>query len=139
MYQHTQFGGLISSAFAAALVLELIIGFVLPPVLLLIPLLLFVWLLFFNLTVRVNGEFVRLRFGVGLIRKQFRLDDIQSVQPVRNAWWQGWGIHLTAGGWLFNVSGKEAVQLEMKDGRRYRIGTDEPEKLAEAIRVRLAA
>ncbi len=37
-------------------------------------------------------------------------------------------------GWLYNVSGTDAVELKMKNGKRYRIGTDVPGELAEAIR-----
>ena len=133
MYQHTQFGGLMAIAFGAALVIELLIAITLPPVLLATPALLLIWLLFYNLTVTVDGEFVRLSFGIGLIRKQFRVAEIHSAQPVCNSWWYGWGIHLTPRGWLFNVSGMKAVELEMNNGRHYRIGTDEPDKLTAAI------
>ena len=35
--------------------------------------------------------------------------------------------------WLWNVSGFRAVELVFKDGKRFRIGTDEPESLIRAI------
>lgn len=91
-----------------------------------------------TLTVEVNSSLVRLRFGVGLIRKNFRLDEIASCQPVRNKWWWGWGIRLYPGGWLYNVSGLDAVELVLKNGKRFRIGTDEPRRLTDAIQARLA-
>jgi hypothetical protein len=56
---------------------------------------------------------------------------------VKNQWWWGWGIRLIPGGWLYNVSGLDAVELKMKNGRVYRIGTDEPRKLAEFIQAKL--
>jgi len=37
--------------------------------------------------------------------------------------------------WIFNVSGFDAVELIMKNGKIYRIGTDEPIKLESAITV----
>jgi len=92
-----------------------------------------VLLLFSSLTVRVDAEHVALRFGPGLIRKRFRTTLILEAVPVRNRWWYGWGIRLTPHGWLFNVSGLDAVELRMADGRSYRIGTDEPQALAGAI------
>lgn len=95
--------------------------------------LLLVLLLFSSLTVRVDRETVELRFGIGLIRKRFATGRIVQAIPVRNAWWYGWGIHLTPHGWLFNVAGLDAVELLMGDGRTYRIGTDEPEALAAAV------
>ena len=95
-------------------------------------------LLFANLTVIVDDESIHLRFGIGLIRKTFQLADVKSAQPVRNSWLYGWGIHYGPGGWLYNVSGFGAVELQMRNGSHCRIGTDEPEKLCEAIQNRLA-
>ena len=36
--------------------------------------------------------------------------------------------------WIYNVSGFDAIELTMKNGKIYRIGTDEPEKLEAAIK-----
>lgn len=38
-------------------------------------------------------------------------------------------IHLLPGGWLYNVSGFTALALTMKNGRQYRIGTDDAARL----------
>jgi hypothetical protein len=89
--------------------------------------------LFATLTVEVTHEEVKLRFGVGLVRKSFAVTEIASARQVRNHWAYGWGIRLTPHGWLFNVSGLDAVELEMADGKRYRIGTDQPADLLRAI------
>jgi hypothetical protein len=57
---------------------------------------------------------------------------------VRNRWWWGWGIRrIGRGQWLFNVSGLDAVELSMKNGKTYRIGTDEPQRLCEVVQSRL--
>ena len=37
-------------------------------------------------------------------------------------------------GWMYNVSGLDAVEIELKGGGRFRIGTDEPDELVRAIR-----
>ena len=95
---------------------------------------LLVFLQFHSLTVEVVRGYLRIRFGVGLIRRQFRVKDIESVKVVRNRWWYGWGIRITPHGWLFSVSGLDAVQIKLRKGRQYRIGTDEPEALLAAIR-----
>jgi hypothetical protein len=47
--------------------------------------------------------------------------------------WYGWSIRLTPHGWLYSVSGLAAVELTLQDGKRLRIGTDEPERLCQAI------
>ncbi len=88
-------------------------------------------ILFATLNVSVDAESIRIKFGPGLIRKTFSLQDVISCQPVKNKWWYGWGIRQIRGGWLYNVSGLQAVELVMADGKRYRIGTDEPQKLSE--------
>ena len=90
-------------------------------------------LLFHALTVEVARGYLRLRFGVGVIRKRFRVRKIEAAETVRNRWWYGWGIKLTPHGWLFNVSGYDAVQIRLRNGRQYRIGTDEPDRLLAAI------
>lgn len=91
-------------------------------------------LLFSTLTVNVDDEYVRIRFGIGLIRKRFALKDITSCGTIKTKWYSGWGIHGCPGkGWLFNVSGFDAIGLTMKDGKKYYIGTDEPEKLFQVI------
>lgn len=90
--------------------------------------------LFASLTIEIDDEVLTLRFGPGLIRKHFRLADITACRVVKNPWYYGWGVHLTPAGWLYNVSGFWAVELQLRNGRQYRLGTDDPEGLAEAVR-----
>ena len=94
-------------------------------------------ILFASLTVIVNGNIIEIRFGVGLIKKQFSLEKIQSCAVVKNRWWYGWGIRIIPKGWLFNVSGLDAVELSMRNGKTYRIGSDESQKLCEVIQRKL--
>ena len=93
-----------------------------------------VLLTFFCLTTTVSDGDVHVRFGVGLIRRRVPLARIAAVTAVRNHWIYGWGIRLIPSGWLWNVSGFGGVELALINGRRFRIGTDEPEQLAAAIR-----
>jgi hypothetical protein len=90
--------------------------------------------LFASLTVEVTETEVGLAFGPGLIRKRFLVSDVEDARVVTNPWYYGWGIHLTPHGWLFNVSGSQAVELDLKTKRKVRIGTDEPTRLLDAIR-----
>ena len=101
--------------------------------LLVAALLAFVLLVFHSLTVRVNRNEISLRFGIGIVKKSFLSAEIKTVEQVRNRWFYGWGIKLTPEGWLYSISGLDAVQIVMEDGRKTRIGTDEPEKLLAAI------
>lgn len=89
--------------------------------------------LFGSLTVEVTTTHVRLRFGPGWIRKSFDAAEIVEAEMVQNPWHYGWGIRWTPRGWLFNVAGSDAVEIRLRNGRRYRIGTDEPHNLLLAI------
>lgn len=91
--------------------------------------------LFYSLTVTVTPTAITLRFGIGLIRRRFLLADVAGVQRIRTRWWNGWGIHGFPGvGWLYNVSGFDAVELKMHNGMKNAIGTDDPAGLEDAIR-----
>ncbi len=94
--------------------------------------------LFHSLTVRISRSDIALSFGVGLIRKRFPIGDIRSVRIARNRWYNGWGIRKIRGGWLYNVSGFDAIEIQLKNERKYRIGTDQPEKLLAAVESALA-
>jgi hypothetical protein len=91
-------------------------------------------ILFGALTVEVTNDLVKVAFGIGLIRYKFKMSDIASAQIRRIKWYSGFGIHGWPGkGWLLNVSGLDTVELTMKNGMRYLIGTDEPQELYNAI------
>ena len=137
-YRHRQIGTLmlLTLGFAVALVA---VAFFLIPVFSLVPIVILVILFisilsFWSLTVQLDEETLDISFGVGLFRKRYRTNDIANSMIVRNPWYYGWGIKLTRYGWLYNVSGLDAVQVEMKDGRRFRIGSDDCQGLSEAIR-----
>jgi hypothetical protein len=88
---------------------------------------------FSSLTVEVFPEELTWYFGPGFWRKSIQRREIASATPVRNKWWWGWGIHLTPRGWLYNVSGLEAVEIALRNGKTIRIGSDEATALAQAL------
>jgi hypothetical protein len=91
-------------------------------------------LLFSSMTVTVGNGLLTVKFGLGIIRKKFMLSEIESCRVVKNPWYYGWGIRRIPGGWFFGVSGLNAVEIMMKSGKRYRIGSDVPEELEAVIR-----
>ncbi|TAN57519.1 hypothetical protein EPN15_04075 [Patescibacteria group bacterium] len=99
-------------------------------------LILFILASFSTLTVFIDKQFLKIRFGWGVFRKKLPISEIAAVKKVKNQWYYGWGIRLWFWPkmWIFNVSGFDAIELTMKNGKIYRIGTDEPEKLASAIK-----
>ena len=88
---------------------------------------------FSRLTVIVDDQMIKLEFGLRIIRKAFPLKEIERYRVVRNPWYYGWGIRFTPRGWLYSVSGFSAIELQMKSGKLCRIGTDDPENLANAL------
>jgi hypothetical protein len=102
-----------------------------------VPILLVSAWLFNSLTIEITERELRWRFGPGLIRKTVPLAEIASAEPVRTG--PSWGIHWSPRlGWLYNVSGWDVVLVTLRSGKKFALGTDEPEilatRLAEAIR-----
>jgi len=87
--------------------------------------LLVVVLAFSRLEVTVTGGRVVAAFLFGRPRREIELGDVTAVREVRNSWIQGWGIRKTSAGWMYNVWGLDAVELELTSGEVFRIGTDD--------------
>lgn len=92
----------------------------------------FMLAIFHSLTVRVYPDAISLWFGIGLIRKRFPIADIQAIAIVPNRWHIA-GIKRLPGGWVYSAGGNDLVEIHLKSGRRYRIGTDQPRELLAAI------
>ena len=89
--------------------------------------------LFHGFTVTVTEKVIHLKFGIGLIQRTIFRDQIASVSQVRNRFWYGFGIRLTPHGWMWNISGLDAVEITYLDDRRFRIGTDDPAGLMSVL------
>jgi hypothetical protein len=98
-------------------------------------LILFILASFVSLQVIIDEKYLRIKFSYGIYQKKFSLNDIVSAKTVRNHWYYGWGIRVWFWPkmWIYNVSGFDAVEIKLKNGKTYRIGTDEPKKLEQTI------
>lgn len=134
-YQHTQIGHVIIWSVLAIILITSggLIGHRPPPVIISIILLVCL-VLFYRLKISIEDETLCASFGPGVIHKKVRLAEIVSCEPIRIRWWYGWGIHLTPRGWLYNVSGLDAVAITLRDGKKLALGTDDPHGLVTAIR-----
>ena len=73
--------------------------------------------------------------GIGLIKKTYPLSDIKSCTPIKNNIINGWGIRRILGGWLYNVSGFQAIELQFKNENKIiRIGTNKPDEVMEEVK-----
>lgn len=90
-------------------------------------------LVFTSLTVAVRDGELQWWFGPRVVRKSVPLSSIATVEPTTASLLYGVGIHLTMRGWLYNVQGRRAVLVTLRSGKRFLLGTDEPERLVDAI------
>ena len=134
-YEHTQIGHVIIWSLLAIILIASggLAGHHASPIIISIILLVCL-VLFYRLKIVIENETLCASFGPGIIRKKVRLAEIVRCDPIRIRWWYGWGIHLTPYGWLYNVSGFNAVAITLRDGRKFAFGTDDPHGLVDAIR-----
>jgi len=138
-YRHTQRGTLILAVTLGMALVFCGLGFsigLLKSLWISVPVLLAAAWLFSSLTVEITDRELRWKFGPGLIRKSVPLAEIVSAQPARTG--PSWGIHWSPRtGWLYNVSGFDAVLVTLRSGKKFALGTDEPQilaaRLAEAV------
>ncbi len=90
-------------------------------------------LTFSSLTVAVHEDQIAWWFGLGWPRGHMCLADVLDASATRTTLLQGWGVHLTASGWLWNLSGLNAVRLRNARKRTVLLGTDHPQELLDAI------
>jgi hypothetical protein len=130
-YEHTQIGHVIIWSLLGILLLASV-GHDAPP--LIVSVMLFACLiLFYRLKITLDAETLCASFGPGVIRKKVSLAEIARCEPIRTRWWYGWGVHLAPCGWLYNVSGFDAVAITLRNGKKFALGTDDPNGLVTAI------
>ncbi|KAF7600484.1 MAG: hypothetical protein CGU29_02215 [Candidatus Dactylopiibacterium carminicum] len=81
----------------------------------------------------VDQTRLRVIFGPGLIRKQVLLVDIVKAEVTTSRFMEGWGIHYTRRGWLYNVSGRDCVLITQRDGKSFLVGSNDAMGLWEAL------
>jgi hypothetical protein len=93
---------------------------------------------FHRLTVEDRGDRLGIRFGpIPLFRRSIRYGDIREVEVGRTLLLDGWGIHWSPrGGWVWNLWGRDCVVIRLRRGT-LRVGTDEPELLANFLKQRI--
>jgi len=147
-YKHTQIGYLMLVVALAVMVLFVwvyITASAEPPsydsgpnfaVTVIMALILIILASFATLTASIDENCLRIKFGYGIIAKTFPLNQIVSVQAVKNYWYYGWGVKVWFWPymWIYNVSGFDAVEIIMRNGKIYRIGTDTPSELEAVIK-----
>ena len=132
-YQHTQAGkALVNWMIVMFLVFAIGGAFVHPLIVAAIIIAVTAWV-FRSMTVEISDTELTWYFGSDFLRKRVPVSEVVSAEPIRTKFWYGWGIHYTPRGLLYNVSGYDAVAITLRSGKRFCLGTDEPEELARQL------
>lgn len=146
-YKHTQIGYLIIAIWFAVLALFVWVYFLAAnepvspdsgsnlAITSIMTLVLIILASFTTLQTRIDETHLHIKFGYGIFQKKFSLSDIVSAKTVKNKWYYGWGIKLWLWPkmWIYSISGFDAVEIQLKKGKVYRIGTDDVEGLAKEL------
>ena len=141
MYIHRQFGWFTVFALTAMAVWFAIVAAVTPgergefqSILLIIAAL---QVVSYQLTTIVTESTLTVRYGIGLVAFRFPLSEITQVTERTVPWYAGYGIRWVGDAWLFNVSGRDAIEVTFASGRKLWVGTDDPDGLAAILRLRM--
>lgn len=80
-----------------------------------------------NITLRYRGLLKTRTIPISTVREARP----RTYRPIRD--YGGWGIKFGPKGWVYNVSGKEGVQLVLTEKKPLLIGSKRPDEMAEAI------
>ena len=95
-------------------------------------------LLFYKLTIIIDNDKIEAIFGIGLLKKSIKLNDIQSIENYKIPWYVGIGIRLTPKGWLWNVSTGNAILIHNKTrSNTFLVGSKEVDKVINTINTQL--
>jgi len=96
---------------------------------------------FRHLTVSDEGTELLICFGpLPLFKRRLQYSDLEKVEQARSTVMDGWGIHMSpGGGWVWNLWGFDCVDVWYRQGRKLRIGTDDPVALTEFLESKIVA
>lgn len=90
-----------------------------------------VLLVYYRLKIVVDGTKINVIYGIGLVHFKIKPEVIHSVKVVKVLWIYGLGIRYTSKGMLYNIQGRNAVEISYQDGKEKTvlIGCKEPIEL----------
>lgn len=90
------------------------------------------------LSTRVDEHGVSWNFGLSLPLGEIPFDEIADVRMTETGFLEGFGIHWTPRhGWLWKVSGRDAVMIRKKNGGIVTIGSNDAAGLYASINARM--
>ena len=145
LYQHTQRGTVMLLSLAAVtafiLAIDVMVGMIKPQewsgmllsAIVVVVVLGCLALYFSSMTVVVTEDELRWHFGFGKDRHISR-KDIESVTVASHPWFGGYGLRwFGPKRWVYIVSGRQTVEVRLKEGGWRRLGTDDPQGLINSL------
>ena len=132
-YQHTQPAHAILSGLTATGLMFAILSIAIHPFIVGAIVLFVIGYLFRSMSIEISDTELTWYFGSGFPVKRVPLSEVASAEVMRTGFWNGWGVHYTPRGWLYNVSGFGAVCVTLRSGKRFCLGSDEPEVVAREL------
>lgn len=102
-----------------------------------LPLSILLLFAFSSLRTSFNTEQLEMRY-FPFLTKRFQFNNIQKIEIINYSPffdYGGWGIKWNMDGWAYIVSGNKGLSLKMKDGKKYLIGIQNPEKYQELLKL----
>lgn len=135
-YKHTQIGYSVIIVMLLGIILTLYLFYInnggIKNIIMLLVLFLML-AIFHKLTIIITEEKIVCFFNFKLFKKSFYYKEIAKVDVVPIPWYHGIGIRFFLKGFMYNVSLKKAIQLNLNSGKIFRLGTDKPAVLLREI------
>lgn len=91
-------------------------------------------LVFGCLRIEVTDTELRWDFGwLGWPRWRVPLEQVVGVDADRQSWLEGWGIRITLRGMLYSIGGLDTVRITQRNGKSFRLGTNDLPGLIAAL------
>lgn len=89
---------------------------------------------FIRLDTYIDAIAIRLHF-FPFVKKLFLREEIKEMEVLDYGFIGGWGIRFwTKYGTVYNIKGTKGLRIVLKDGKKYLIGTQKPEKIEAYLR-----
>lgn len=89
--------------------------------------------LFNSFTVEVGEQGLIWYFGLHFLEKELSFSHIRNLKITRNPIYWAFGIKVFSGGVSYNVSGTKVLEITTVNGRKIRLGCNNPESLKKSI------
>lgn len=91
-------------------------------------------LAFGSFCIEIKNEKIHWYFGLTILGGSANLRDVAYCVPVSLTGERVWNVEETNHGTHYNIGGKSAVEIGLRSGERFLLGTENPRHLVEVIR-----